>query len=293
MVSVTSLMVLLNNENLSADIKTNLIKETANSEQTHEEAVAYGPFNLGEGAALLVGMDGLINFANEKFGESTDFDPADMKGQLFFNYIHPEDLAGVLSAYGKVLSSKEPQMLVGPFRMKNAAGEYTVQMAAMQPVVEENKMQGVAVMTRAISAESVPVEEIEIEYAEEVDVSDEEPPQETEETQSTQYLIDDLSEAGFAGFEEEAAEEEEEVLSEAEVETQAEVKTKVEEPAVEKNEENIKKGNSDSQKDEAKPRKKDKQIRNESDNDKRLVVDNLANLINKVYRDPDVLAYLF
>ena len=246
MVSVTALMVLLNNENLSADIKTNLIHETANQEQAHEEVVEYGPYNMGEGAALLVGMDGLISFANKKFGDSTDFDPADVKGQLFFNYIHPEDLAGVLSAYGKVLSSKEPQMLVGPFRMKNAAGEYTVQMAAMQPVVEENKMQGVAVMTRAISAESVPVEVIEIEYEETV-----------------------------------AAEEEEELEEE------------VDEPAEKNNEKNNKEADPGSQKGEAKPAKKDKQIRNESDNDKRLVVDNLANLINKVYRDPDVLAYLF
>lgn len=280
MVSVTVLMVLLNNDNLSADIKTNLIHETANQEQPHEEAVEYGPFNMGEGAALLVGMDGLINFANEKFGESTDFDPAEVKGQLFFNYIHPEDLAGVLSAYGKVLSSKEPQMLVGPFRMKNADGEYTVQMAAMQPVVNENKMQGVAVMTRAISAESVPVEEIEIEY-EDVDL-------EEAEAEVDEAEVDEVVEEVEAEVEEVEAEVDE--VDEVD-ETEAEVnEVEADEPALENN---VKKADPGSKNGEEKPEKKDKKIRNESDNDKRLVVDNLASLINKVYRDPDVLAYLF
>lgn len=257
-VSVTALMILLNNESLSSELKTSLVHDSAGEAHGGEE-IEYGPYlQLEDGPALIVGLDGMIEMANEKYGETTQFSPEEVQGHLFFNYVHPEDLAGVLSAYGKVLSSGEPEMLVGPFRMKNADGLYSVQMAAMQPVMAEGKMSGVAVKTQKLDSGLIPSGKMEIEYEE---INDE-----SEDAAGDDEKVDEESE--------DAADDNEKVEDESESAD---------------DEENT----AESENSEPLPPRNEKQIRNESDQDKRLVVNNLAKVINKVYRDPDVLAYLF
>lgn len=338
--SITTLIILLNNENLHGELQANVVhseENQAHSEETFDyESLAPD----SSGPAVIVGLDGLIDYANEEYKKETRFIESEVKDQLFFSYIHPQDLAKILASYGQVLSSQKPDLLVGPFRMKNAAGEYVVQMAAMQPIFQDDHMVGVAIETEDISdnlqLDSFSSGDYEIEEIEDNDnnenAKEEETPEENQEVmeetsddedsqeESSQDevesgMLDTESEFKYSNFDseyfppaeqsaeqsaeqtentseddsnEESSTEEETINNEDEVES-----TNEKEHDDEGNHYGQIKQEDEGAEDINKKPKDDKKIRDKTNEDKKLVVDNLARVVNKVYRDPDVLALLF
>ncbi len=339
--SITTLVILLNNENLNGEMQANVVHgEDNNSHQ--EEALDYESLAPEtSGPAVIVGLDGLIDYANEEFKKETRFIESEVKDQLFFSYVHPQDLAKILASYGQVLSSQKPDLLVGPFRMKNAAGEYLLQMAAMQPIFEDDHMVGVAIETEdisenlhfgssageyeidelgdesynedftnqdSISQDSVNEDSAQVEEFQEQDTED--------EVQIESNSLEEDSEFQYSNFEseylppaEQTAEQtenssEDDSKDEGDTEDEGDMEETVNnEDEVEstKEKEHEDQGNHygeieqevEGAEDINKKPKDDKKIRDKKDEDKKLVVDNLARVVNKVYRDPDVLALLF
>jgi PAS domain S-box-containing protein len=169
--SITGLLFFLSDEKFNhqeykADVLSADHTETESEEQ-HEINYDELP-ELKEGPAVIIGMDGLVDFANREYEEQSQYDNEEMVDKLFFSYVHPDDLADMLSKYGQVIASEEPESVVGPYRLKNADGKYELYMASLKPVEADNKMLGVAVSTLSI-AESVKQEE----YIEEEPVEEE------------------------------------------------------------------------------------------------------------------------
>lgn len=315
--SITTLIILLNNENLNGEMQANVV----HGEEDHahrEETLDYESFApQTSGPAIIVGMDGLIDYVNEEYKKETRYIESEIQDQLFFSYIHPQDLAEILAAYGQVLSSQKPDVLVGPFRMKNAAGEYLLQMAAMQPIFQDDHMVGVTIETEDISDKlqvGSSTTEYEIEELDEgTNVESESgsldqdaefkyrnfeseylPPLETEneQMQGNEQITDEQPDTNDTADENNNedlgihyGQLKNELNGEEDID---DVKADV------RNKESRNPQNEEMRQDEGEETtKQDKKIRDKTNDDKKLVVDNLARVVNKVYRDPDVLVLLF
>ncbi len=333
--SITTLIILLNNENLNGEMQANVVHgEHNDAHQAHQEETldyeSLAPESAGP--AVIVGLDGLVDFANEEFKKETRYIESEVKDQLFFSYIHPQDLAKILAAYGQVLSSQKPDLLVGPFRMKNAAGEYILHMAAMQPIFQDDRMVGVAIETVDISdkfnldssAGDYEIEELEDDidvetYSDSTPLKEKDTQQDyedemeenTEDIQIESGKLDDESEFKYSNFEseyfppaEQTAEHTENTSeddSKEEGDTEEEIINNEDEVESTKEKEHEDQGNHygeikeevEGAEDINKKPKDEKKIRDKTNEDKKLVVDNLARVVNKVYREPDVLALLF
>lgn len=167
--SITGLLFFLSDEKFNHEEYKADVLGAISTESDEPAEINYNELpELKEGPAVIIGMDGLVDFANKEYEEQSLYENEEMVDELFFSYVHPDDLANMLSKYGQVIASEEPETIVGPYRLKNAEGEYELYMASLMPVEVDNKMLGVAVSTLSIS-ESVKNEEyIEEEPEEEV-----------------------------------------------------------------------------------------------------------------------------
>lgn len=163
MVSLTSLLYFLTADpqgghgDLKADVVDSLtVKALQETEKSYRNLL-----EDHEGPIAVVGLDGLMEFSSWDFESVTGFRQDSIKGELFYSFIHPEDLPMFIGAFGKALASEEPITMVGPYRMRDAKGEYQLHMASLYPVKEEEKIAYIVIAIRDITADVEEAKEVE------------------------------------------------------------------------------------------------------------------------------------
>lgn len=155
-VSMTSLMFFLNTQNqteVSHETKADVLDSVMVHSHYNEEKAIREELGNNDDAVVVIGIDGKINFASWDYEKITGLSPDDLEEQLFFSYVHPEDLAIIFGAFGKVIESGKATTMVGPYRVLTNDGEYKVNMASLYPLKENEKVNRIAITVKEISQE--------------------------------------------------------------------------------------------------------------------------------------------
>jgi PAS domain S-box-containing protein len=155
-VSMTSLMFFLNTQNqteVSHETKADVLDSVMVHSHYNEEKAIREELGNNDDAVVVIGIDGKINFASWDYEKITGLSPDDLEEQLFFSYVHPEDLAIIFGAFGKVIESGKATTMVGPYRVLTNEGEYKVNMASLYPLKENEKVNRIAITVKEISQE--------------------------------------------------------------------------------------------------------------------------------------------
>lgn len=156
-VSMTSLMFFLNTQNHSSEVshetKANVLDSVMVHSNYNEEKAIRDELGNEDDAVVVIGIDGKINFASWDYEKITGLPPDELEEQLFFSYIHPEDLATIFAVFGDVIESGEESSMVGPYRVLTSGGDYTVNMASLHPLKENDKVTRIAITAKEITQE--------------------------------------------------------------------------------------------------------------------------------------------
>lgn len=154
-VSLTGLLYFLTGEpgGDHGEFKANVVDSLSVKTQQEEERTYRSLLDEydHEGPLVVLGVDGVVEFSSWDFELTTGYTPEDMEEELFYSFIHPEDLSLILGAWGKVLSTEDPVIMVGPYRMRNAKGEYELHMASFYPVKKDEKITNIIIAIREIT----------------------------------------------------------------------------------------------------------------------------------------------
>lgn len=156
LVSMTSLMFFLNTQShpeVSHEVKADVLDSVMVRSHYNEEKTIRDELGNNDDAVVVIGIDGKINFASWDYEKITGLSPDDLEEQLFFSTVHPEDLAIIFGAFGKVIESGKPTTMVGPYRVLTNTGEYKVNMASLYPLKEGEKVTRIAITVKEISQE--------------------------------------------------------------------------------------------------------------------------------------------
>ncbi len=154
-VSLTALLSFLSGEpgGHNPELSANVVDSISVKAQQETESSYRSLLEDHEGPLVVLGVDGLVQFSSWDFESSTGYGMADVEDQLFYSFIHPEDLSTFIGAFGKVLASESPVMMIGPYRMRNVEGQYQVHMASFYPLKEDDKVVKVMIAIRDITGE--------------------------------------------------------------------------------------------------------------------------------------------
>lgn len=154
-VSLTALLYFLTGEpgNEYGGLKANVVDSLSVKTQQEEEKTYRSLLDEydHEGPLVVIGVDGFVEFASWDFETITGYTLDEMKEELFYSFVHPEDLSLILGASGKVLATESPVVMVGPYRMRDADGEYRLHMASLYPVKKHEKITKIIIAIRDIT----------------------------------------------------------------------------------------------------------------------------------------------
>ena len=98
----------------------------------------------------ILGRDGIIEYVSPSITRLAGYQPAEVIGQHFASFVHPEDLAGVLHAFTAVLQTTEVVSVTLRYRCKDASWR-TIE-AHGKNYLEEPDVHGIVVHTRDVTA---------------------------------------------------------------------------------------------------------------------------------------------
>ena len=153
-VSLTALLFFLSEDTANhGELKADVVDSLTLKSEMEEEKSYRDEIGEQEGPFIVVKPDGLIDFMSWEYETMTGYAKDDVKEELFFSFIHPEDLPKIISAFGKVIANGTPMMMIGPYRMRNSNGEYHFHIASLYPVMKHDKVEKIAFVCRDITAE--------------------------------------------------------------------------------------------------------------------------------------------
>lgn len=138
---------------VSHETKADVMDSVMVHSHYNEEKAIREELGNNEDAVIVIGIDGKINFTSWDYEKITGLSPDDLEEQLFFSYVHPEDLAIIFGAFGKVIESGKASTMVGPYRVLTNDGDYKVNMASLYPLKENEKVARIAITVKEISQE--------------------------------------------------------------------------------------------------------------------------------------------
>jgi PAS domain S-box-containing protein len=138
---------------VSHDTKADVLDSVMVHSHYNEEKAIRDELGNNDDAVVVIGIDGKISFVSWDYEKITGLAPDDMEEQLFFSYVHPEDLATIFGAFGKVIEGGKAVTMVGPYRVLTNSGEYKVNMASLYPLKENDKVTRIAITVKEISQE--------------------------------------------------------------------------------------------------------------------------------------------
>lgn len=153
MVSLTALLYVLAGETGSHSLKANVVDSIAIKSQMEQDKVFRSMVDDHQGPLVVVETHGLIEFSSWDFESAMGYKAEDIKHDLLYGFIHPDDLSIFLAGFGKVLTSQEPVSMLGPYRMRTLNGDYRVHIATLHPIKNEEAVESVIVTILDITEE--------------------------------------------------------------------------------------------------------------------------------------------
>lgn len=154
-VSLTALLFFLieHPEGEHGELKANVVDSLTIKSQQEEEKTYRSLLDEydHDGPLVVLGLDGYVEFSSWDFETVAGYRLEDVKEELIYSFIHPDDLGMFLGAVGKALSTETPVMMVGPYRLRAVNGEYRLQMASFYPIKKEEKVQSIIIAIRDIT----------------------------------------------------------------------------------------------------------------------------------------------
>jgi hypothetical protein len=154
-VSITTLLFFLTEQSGHDGLKANVMGGHAsvqNDQKNDQKEEAYrAQIGMQEGPMVVIGLNGVIDFVSDEIKETYSLQDKTIKSDLYFNYIHPEDLPGVMASIGQVFEKETPASIIGPFRMKVARDYYSIFIGSLHPIFDSGKISKVAVILRDIT----------------------------------------------------------------------------------------------------------------------------------------------
>jgi PAS domain S-box-containing protein len=161
-VSMSVLILFLGEElNKHNDMSANVVNSTgekgadgAPADELKENEIRFREI-IGnqEDPLVVIGLDGMVDFASADFEVATGYEPVLMKDNLFYEFIDSADLAKFIAAIGKVIETGATIPMVGPYKFIDVYGEYNIHIATLHPYKVDDKMIGVIVVFRDITDE--------------------------------------------------------------------------------------------------------------------------------------------
>ena len=136
MVSLTALLYVLTGDITGehGGLSANVVDSISIKSQMEQEKVFRSMVDDHVGPLAVVETHGLIEFASWDFESTTGYKAEAIKNQLFYSFIHPEDMPQFLAALGKVIATGEEVPMVGPYRIRTSEGDYRMQVASFYPI---------------------------------------------------------------------------------------------------------------------------------------------------------------
>lgn len=154
-VSMSVLMFFLNSDPQAKinnhELKTSVIDSTSVKSNPEEERIYRDLVKNQDDPIVVIGLNGMVDFTSLDFASTTGYKKDEIKNQLFLSMIQSDDLGTFLKAFGKVIDTEEQLNLVGPYRFKNMAGEYRYYMSSLTPVMQNGKINKIAITLRDIT----------------------------------------------------------------------------------------------------------------------------------------------
>lgn len=139
LVSMTTLMFLINgaSEGSHGELKTEVVSPEGDGPV---KAEAYREvIGNEEDAFIVLRADGTIKYASPEFLEATGFKKSEIADKIFYSLINPNDLPVFLSSFGKALTSKGSSALIGPYRIRDAKDEYSINLGMLYQLKNESR----------------------------------------------------------------------------------------------------------------------------------------------------------
>lgn len=152
--SMSTLLFILSGEKDSVnELKTNVVDSITLKSHQEEERNYRELIDNHDDPIIVLSLDGTIEFASWDFEANSGYRQKELKEELFFSILHPEDLGTFMTAFGKVLETENSITMIGPYRLRDGNGEYHVHMGSVHPLKEHDKVVKIGVTTRDISYE--------------------------------------------------------------------------------------------------------------------------------------------
>lgn len=135
------------------ELKANVVDSISLKSHQEQEDSYRDLVNNHEDPLIVVMMDGEIEFVSWDFEPISGYKTADLEKQQFFSMMHPNDLPTFIADFGQVISTEQPQSIVGPYRIRKAEGDYMLSIATLHPIFEDNKLYSIAIISRDITNE--------------------------------------------------------------------------------------------------------------------------------------------
>ncbi len=100
---------------------------------------------------VILNLDGSIDPSSQVFLEKLGYHN-NVKDGLFFSLLNPEDFSAFLGAFGKVLQDHQAIQIVGPYRLRDAHGQYFVHVGTVTPYMVNEKLEKVIFTFKDITA---------------------------------------------------------------------------------------------------------------------------------------------
>lgn len=153
LVSVSTLMFFFNanTEIAPHELKTDVV-EAINVKLPQENESKYRKLlNNHKDSVFAMALNGNIEFASWDFESTLGYKQEEILHKNFFTLLNAEDLSDFLGSFGKVLESQKPVNAIGPYRIRDARGQYRIHIGFAVPLLEKNKIQQIIISTKDIT----------------------------------------------------------------------------------------------------------------------------------------------
>lgn len=155
--SMSSLMFFLGSDQefRNHEYKANVVEDNLhNAEKNYQSLVESqkDPF-------VIINFNGNIKFISKELEAMLGYRENELQGKLFFLHVNPEDFSLFLEALTKVVQTKEPHLMVGPYRVRNNKGDYNIHMGSIMPIMKDGHVEQFLLTTRQIEFPEKEVED--------------------------------------------------------------------------------------------------------------------------------------
>lgn len=150
--SMSTVMIFLNDGQVSPhEIKTDVV-DALNTQQNMQDENTYRSYlKDSEDPFIVIGVDGKVVFVSWDYLSESGYGQNDFKDKSFFELLSADDTAVFMSSFGKALKDGNPISPVGPFKLRDAKGDYHFNIGSMVPISENGSVDKIILSVRDIT----------------------------------------------------------------------------------------------------------------------------------------------